>query len=73
MLDKDAQIFDKEPLLEHEIAIRAPGGKYEMICPSKNKLQLDFSHFSNTQSRILKKSGQFFNSFPHKPSSAKDE
>ena len=35
MLNKTAQIFDKETLLRCEITIIAPGGKYEMICSSK--------------------------------------
>ena len=46
MLAKKAQIFDKEPLLKREIALKAAGGKYEMVSPGKNKLESLFSNFS---------------------------
>ena len=35
---KMAQIFDKEPFFYHEIAVRAPGRKYQGIYLGKNKL-----------------------------------
>ena len=46
------QYYTKKSLLKREIAVRAPGGKYEMICPIKNKLESVFSDFSNFQVAI---------------------
>ena len=52
MLAKTAQIFHKEP---HEIALRAAGGKFEMISPGDNRIQ---SVLNSHQE--LQKIGQFF-------------
>ena len=65
MLDKTIQIFDKEPLLKREIALReialaAVRGKYKMISPKKNKLESGFSNFPKIHRRNLTKWTNFF-------------
>ena len=52
MLAKTAQIFHKEP---HEIALRAAGGKFEMISPRDNRIQSVLNSHEE-----LQKIGQFF-------------
>lgn len=51
MLANTAEIFDKEPLLQREIAVRAPGGKYEIISPRKSKLKSFSRVFAKIHSR----------------------
>ena len=43
-----------------EIALRAAGGKHEMISLGKNKLESLFSNFSKIHRRNLKKLANFF-------------
>ena len=45
---KTAQMFDKEPLFENEIALRAPRRKYQLISRRKKKQKQVSSDFSET-------------------------
>ena len=55
MLAETAQIFHKEP---HENALREPGGKFEMISPGENRIQLVLNSHEE-----LQKIGIFFFKF----------
>ena len=57
---KQLKYLTKKPLLEREIALRAVGGKYEMISLGKNNLESVFSNFPKIHRRNLTKWTNFF-------------
>ena len=61
-VDQTAQIFDKGNFFSNMkfLLLKAPGGKYEMISPRKNKLKSDLAISPKYMGRTKKILANFF-------------